>query len=269
VTEPRAVGIAGFGTVGRVVAEALLAGIDGLVLGPIAVRDMYMPGVVPETFRTVRFITNFDELAAAAPIVVECAPPALFGAIATPVLTRGGTLIALSAAALLDLPELPDLARAHGGRIIVPSGSLLGLDAVSAAAQGRLHKVRLITRKPPAGFAGAPFLVERDIEVTGITAPMRLFAGTAREAARSFPANVNVAAALALAGLGPDRTEVEIWADPTVDRNRHTVEVDSDSASFTMTIEGIPSSNPKTSRLTARSVIATLRKLTAPLVVGG
>ena len=97
---------------------------------------------------------------------------------------------------------------------------------------------------------------------------MRIFAGSAREAIVGFPANVNVAVGLSLAGIGPDRTTMEIWADPRVTRNTHTITVDSDSASLTMTIENIPSENPKTGRITARSAIALLRKMSAPLAVG-
>jgi aspartate dehydrogenase len=95
-----------------------------------------------------------------------------------------------------------------------------------------------------------------------------IFEGTAREGARGFPANVNVAAALSLAGFGPDRTRLEIWADPDLDRNTHSIEVDADSARFSMSIANVPSENPKTGRITALSVIALLRKLNAPLRVG-
>ncbi len=95
-----------------------------------------------------------------------------------------------------------------------------------------------------------------------------MFEGSARDGARGFPANVNVAAALALAGIGPDRTRLEIWADPTVTRNTHTIEVEADSARFRMTIENIPSENPRTGRITALSVIACLDGLVAPLRIG-
>ena len=97
---------------------------------------------------------------------------------------------------------------------------------------------------------------------------MRVFAGTAREAAAGFPENVNVVAALALAGIGPDRTMIEIWADPALTRNCHTINVDADSARFSFSIENVPSENPKTGRITALSVIAALRKMRAPLRVG-
>jgi len=115
---------------------------------------------------------------------------------------------------------------------------------------------------------GAPYLVENGISLEGLNEPRLVFSGTARDAAAGFPANVNVAAALALAGIGPDRTIAEIWADPLIERNCHTVEVDSDSARFTLSIENIPSDNPRTGRITALSVLATLRKLHSPLRIG-
>src|SRR5262249_47559450 len=155
-----------------------------------------------------------------------------------------------------------------GGQIIVPTGALLGLDAVAAAAEGTIHSVRMVTRKPPKGLAGAPYLVANGISVAGLSEAKRVFAGNAREAAAGFPANVNVVAALALAGIGPDRTMIEIWADPAVERNCHTIEVDADSAKFSLSIENIPSENPRTGRITALSVIAALRKLHAPIRVG-
>jgi aspartate dehydrogenase len=174
----------------------------------------------------------------------------------------------LSCGALLPRMHLVDLARANGGQIIIPTGALLGLDAVVAAAEGTIHSVTMVTRKPPGGLAGAPHLVANRISVDGLTTAKLVFKGSAREAAIGFPANVNVAAALALAGIGPDRTTIEIWADPGVTRNCHAIEVESDAARFSLAIENVPSENPKTGRITAQSVIAALRKLHAPLRVG-
>ena len=191
---------------------------------------------------------------------------ALLPSIAEPVLRAGKELIVLSVGALLDRLELVDLARATGGRITVPTGALLGLDAVAAAAESGIDSVKLVTRKPPLGLAGAPHLTGRDL--TGLTEAVQVFAGTARGAAKGFPANLNVSVALALAGIGPDRTEVEIWADPAVTRNTHTITLRSPVADLTMTIENVPSENPKTGRITALSVVSLLRKRTAPLAVG-
>jgi aspartate dehydrogenase len=128
--------------------------------------------------------------------------------------------------------------------------------------------VHMITRKPPGGLTGAPYLEEHGIDITELSQPRRVFAGNAREAARGFPANVNVAAALALAGIGPERTTIEIWADPGVSRNIHRIDVEADSACFSMQIENMPSENPKTGRLTPLSVVAALKKLVSPLAIG-
>ena len=175
----------------------------------------------------------------------------------------------LSVGALLAHADLVDLARSSGGRIIVPSGAILGLDAIRAVAEGNVASVQIITRKPPAGLEGAPLLKARGQSLAGLTEPLLLFSGSAREAAEGFPANLNVSVAVSLAGIGPDRTRIEVWADPGVTRNTHTVIVKSDSSDLTMTIENIPSAeNPRTGTITALSVIAALRRLTAPLVVG-
>jgi aspartate dehydrogenase len=127
----------------------------------------------------------------------------------------------------------------------------------------------MVTRKPPAGLAGAPLLAQRNVSLAGLSAPLLVFEGSAREAIAGFPANVNVAVALSLAGIGPDRTRVEIWADPTVTHNTHSIVVTSNSSDLTMSIQNSPSlENPRTGRITALSALAALRRLTATLVVG-
>jgi aspartate dehydrogenase len=259
---PQRLGIAGLGTIGKALARALDAGqLPGFALEAVTARDPSAGGQwMGEHLSTPVDCVDFEALAERCDWVVECAPSKLLRAIGEPALRRGRRLVVFSAGALLDAPELIDQAREHGGQIVVPSGALLGLDAVSAAREGTIHAVTLVTR--------APLLVEQGIDISGIKEPMRLYAGDARGAVRGFPANVNVSVALSLAGIGPDRTQVEVWADPTVTRNTHSIHVDSDSASFRMTIENIPSENPKTGRITALSLIACLRKMHAPLRVG-
>ena len=267
---PQRLGIAGLGTIGKALARALDAGqLPGFALEAVIARDASAAGQwMGEHLTSPVDCVDFEALAERCDWVVECAPSKLLRAIGEPALRRGRRLVVLSAGALLDAPALIDLAREHGGQIVVPSGALLGLDAVSAAREGTIHSVTLVTRKPVAGLLGAPLLVEQGIDISGIKEPMRLYAGDARGAVRGFPANVNVSVALSLAGIGPERTQVEVWADPTVTRNTHSIHVDSDSASFRMTIENIPSENPKTGRITALSLIACLRKMHAPLRVG-
>jgi aspartate dehydrogenase len=262
------VAITGLGPIGKTVAEALDRGIDGLVLAAVSAQN-------PEKHRRwlgelarPPAILPIEKLSGAADMVIECAPGRLLRSIVAPFVMSGKTAVVLSAGALLDNEDLIELAKQNGGQIVVPTGALIGLDAVTAAAVGTIHSVRMVTRKPVAGLAGAPYIVEHNIDIERIAEPLRIFEGTAREAAKGFPANLNVAVALSLAGIGPDRTRLEIWADPTVTRNVHRVEVESDSARFSMTIENIPSENPKTGRITALSVIAFLRKQRAALRVG-
>lgn len=266
---PTRIAIAGLGAIGRTLAQRIGRGtIPGTVLACVAARDgskakawLDDQGLAVPVVPLAAFPDHAD-------LAVECAPAAIIEEICTPMLTAGKRVMVLSCGALLPRPRLIELAKEHHGQIIVPTGALLGLDAVTAAAEGTIHSVRMTTRKPPKGLVGAPHLVETGQDMDTVTEPVRVFSGTAREAARGFPANVNVAAALALAGIGPDRTTIDIWADPTVTRNCHTIEVDADSAKFTLSIENIPSENPKTGRITALSVVAALRKLGAPLRVG-
>jgi aspartate dehydrogenase len=262
------VAIAGLGAIGRTLAKRLAAGMPGLSLACAAARDRARAQAFLDAEEIDCPLVELDEFPAHADLAVECAPAKILEAICTPMLKAGKRVMVLSAGALLPRPHLVALAAEHGGQIIVPTGALLGLDAVVAAAEGDIHSVRMITRKPPNGLEGAPYLVEHGISVAGLNTAKLVFSGTAREAAAGFPANVNVVAALSLAGIGPDRTTIEIWADPAVSRNCHAIEVDADSAKFSLSIENIPSENPKTGRITALSVIAALRKLNAPLRVG-
>lgn len=263
------VGIAGFGTIGARVGRALDAGLEGLTLEAVSGRDMAKTHASVALLAHPVDVVTPQELAQRCEVIVECAPTAAFESIAVPALKAGRILLTVSAAALLRHPEIVDLARAGNGQIILATGALLGLDAVRAAAQGEIHSVTMITRKPPKSLKGAPHLVENGIEIDHLSAPLKVFEGSAREGAAGFPANVNVAAALGLAGIGPDRTQLEIWADPTLERNTHTIKVDADSARFEMTIENVPSpEKPGTGKITALSVIAALAGLRTPLKVG-
>lgn len=262
-------GIAGLGTVGRVVAQHVTAFLPAYHLTAVSAKRMdrardLLGEISPDPVEVV----PIAELAHHADLVVECAPAAVFTDVAEPVLAAGRRLVVLSAGALLDSWELVDYADRQGGEILVPSGALLGLDAVQGVAQGRVQSVRMITRKPLRALEGAPYLADRGIDISGIEEPIKLFEGTAREAIVGFPANLNVAVALSLAGIGPDRTLLEVWADPDLDRNTHHITVESDAARLELSVCNVPSENPKTGRLTALSVVALLKKLASPLRIG-
>ncbi len=263
------IGIGGFGTIGGAVGDRLDAGIPGLRLIAVAARDRKKAAHRMAGYETAVPVVSLGELAETADVVVECAPAECFREVAEPAVAAGRILMPLSVGALLAHPELAEAARRTGARIIVPSGALLGLDAVRAAAEGTIRSVTMVTRKPPHALAGAPYLEENGISLDGLSAPLKVFEGSARDGARGFPANVNVAAALSLAGIGPDATRLEIWADPGINHNAHVIRVDSDSAQFEMTIANVPTAgNPRTGRIVAQSVVAALRGLVEPLKVG-
>jgi aspartate dehydrogenase len=262
------VGIAGLGAIGLPLARALDRGIEGLRLVAVAGRDAAKARGMVADFRDPPAVVAVQDLARA-DIVVEAAPASAFEAIAVPALEAGRIFVPSSVGALLPRMHLVDLARARGARIVVPTGALLGLDAVRACAEGNVAQVSIESRKPPRGWVGAPYLVAHGVDVAAITAPTLIFAGNALDAAAGFPANVNVAAALALAGIGPERTTVRLWADPGVDRNIHTIRVEAEAARLTMTVENVPSEgNPRTGKLTPLSVLACLRGLASVLKVG-
>lgn len=267
---PYTVAIAGLGAIGMRVARALEDGeIADMRLTAVAARNLSRARDRVGRFANVPAVVDAADLAGHADIVVECAPRDVFEPLARSVIQAGRIFVPLSVGALLDRMDLVDEARRSGARIIIPTGALIGLDTVRAMAVGTITNVTLETRKPPAGLAGAPYLIENRVDLEGISEPTLVFSGTAREAARGFPANVNVAAALSLAGIGPDLTNIEVWADPTIARNIQSVRVTSDAADAEMTIRNIPSEgNPRTGRITAQSVIACLRRMTDTLVAG-
>jgi aspartate dehydrogenase len=263
------VGLAGLGAVGLEVARRLEAGIPGLMLTAVSVRDADKARRALSKVGEAIALAPIEDLAQHCDLVVEALPPALFRTVASPAVETGKLFMPLSIGQLLENWDLVDRAKQTGARILVPTGALIGLDAVRAAAEGTIRSVTMITRKPPNGLEGAPYLVARGISLKGLNAARKVFDGSAREGARGFPENVNVAAALSLAGVGPDQTRLEIWADPALDRNTHRIEVDADTARFSMAIENVPSAeNPKTGRIVALSTVAALRGLVAELKVG-
>jgi aspartate dehydrogenase len=264
----KTVAIAGLGAIGLPLARALDAGVEGLRLVAVAARDAVKARANLAGFQAAPAIVEIAELAQA-DIVVEAAPSTVFERIALPALEAGRIFVPASVGALLPRMHLARLARQTGARIVVPTGALLGLDAVRAAAEGPVDSISIETRKPPLSLIGAPYLERHNIDVTDLGQPLLVFDGNALDAAAGFPANVNVAAALALAGIGPIRTHVRIFADPGVTRNIHTIRVEAEAARFTMTIENVPShDNPKTGQLTPLSLLACLRGLVSTLKVG-
>ena len=174
-------GIAGLGAIGKAVARAVDAGaVPGLRLVAASVRDRAKAERAVGGFRSPPQFVDFAALAEAADIVVECLPSQHFAAVAGPAIERGRIFVPLSVGVLIDHMALVERARETGARILVPTGALLGLDAVRAAAEGNITSVKIVTRKPPAGLAGAPLLLARGIDLAGLKEPLKVFEGSAR-----------------------------------------------------------------------------------------
>ncbi|HEU5422813.1 MAG TPA: aspartate dehydrogenase [Nitrolancea sp.] len=257
--EPQRVGLIGLGAIGRSLAN-LAAGRDDLALVGALVRDTRKDRGV-----AVPVVSTLAELLALGPeVVVEIAGHEGLRQHGAAALRAGYDLIAVSVGALADpalQDELLEAAQASGRQVKVASGAIGALDAIAAARLGGLERVTHTTRKPATTLLGAEGATLRE--------PRELFRGPARAAVVKFPESVNVAAAVSLAGLGLDRTEVCVIADPAVERNQHVVEVEGAFGRLRFEIAGIPSGdNPKTGRIVAMSILHTILMRRAPLVVG-
>lgn len=266
------VGLAGFGNVGQAVASRLESGaIPEMRLAAVTSGnlDKARAGVARLASRPA--LLPLAEFVKACDVVVECATAGAFAEIARAVLRAGRTLIAVSAGGVPNCPDLARLARDHGARVILASGALPGLDAVRSAAEGTITSVHLRTQLRPDSLAHEEAVRGRGFDFTTAPPrePVKVFEGTGGETAAAFPRHFNVAITLSLATIGFDRTRIEVWADPTVPGTVHTLTVESEDVGLTLISRNRPSpANPRTSRMVAHNVMATLRTLAVPLQVG-
>lgn len=262
------VGIVGAGTIGRTVAEAIDRGEVRAELVGITSRTAPRAQALAAALACRPPVLDLDELISRAHLIVEAAGGKALETIAPRTLERGKDLMVMSGGALLGRDDWLALAEARGVRIFVPSGAIVGLDGVKAACVGPLRSVTIESRKPPAGLAGSPYVVERGIDLDALTAETLIFEGSALEACKAFPANVNVSAALSLAGVGPQQTRVKVFCVPGGRFNMHDIVVDGHFGSLRTHIENVPTENPRTGRLSAMSAVAMLKGLTETLRVG-
>ncbi len=268
-------------------ATAVRAFVDGVempsrvvrvaVAGAGAIANVLIDGIARGSGGTARVTAvgrrgdDFERLPEHASLVIEAAGPDVVRTYAAGWLARGADVMILSAGALVDADfarELRAVARAHGRRIMVPSGAVAGIDAIRAGALGGLRSLHLRTTKPPRGLAGAPHVIANAIDLDALTTATKIFEGTVADAVRGFPSNVNVAAVLALAGDGVE-VRVSVVADPASSVNTHEIEAAGDFGTFTVRLDNLPSAeNPKTSALAPLSALAMLRRLSANLWVG-
>ena len=265
ITRPRfndlyRTGIVGCGTIGSALGLGLqrppLAGAFRVVA--VSDLDPARAAALARRLRCPVAIHPLAMLIRRSDLVIEAASAAAAPEIVTRALTARRTVLAMSVGGLLSIAARLRALSRRGGHLLTPSGAIAGLDAVKAGCLGRLQRVVLTTRKPPAALG-----------LKSLTAPRTLFRGSAARAVRAFPQNINVAATLALAGVGPARTEVRIIADPAVTRNIHEIEAVGTFGRLTARVENRPSrENPKTSQLAILSAQAALESLASAWRIG-
>ena len=267
------VGIVGCGAIGRTLLRAGDAGQLGVAVAGVASRTASSAREFLDTLDSTRKgagppYLELDELVERSSLIIETAGGHVVPSLADVTFGAGKDLMVISIGALLEHPEVIEQARAHGCRLYAPSGAIAGLDGIKSACQGRVDRVEMVSRKPIAALQGAPYLVENEIPLDELTDEREVFYGPARAAVRGFPSNLNVSAAVSLAGIGPDRTMVRIIADPFLSRNCHDITVEGEFGLLQVHIENIPSENPKTGRLTALSIIRSVRDVADPVRIG-
>jgi aspartate dehydrogenase len=269
------IALIGGGTIARLVLEHVRGG----ALGRFEVAAlMCRPGGAPRGQRlaaefSVKYVESREALVAAQPqAVIEAASHQAVREHLVALLDAGIGVVVLSAGALIDdaLREAAQRAAARTGALLfVPSGGIGGLDALKTACLAGVDEASIRVAKPPAAWKGIPYVERTGIDLDGLDRPAILFDGTAREGVPHFPQNVNIAAILSLAGIGPDRTRLEVVADPGLTLNTHTIRVSGRCGRFSVVLENVPApENPKTSWLACYSALAALRALDSPVRYG-
>lgn len=253
---------------GAVAAEVRAVAEQGgeFAVGAVLVRPGKVAAVQAE-LPGMTVIGSLKDLAFTPVVAAECASHSAVQAYGADLLLRGIDVVIASIGALTDdalYAELRAAAGKGGAKLILPAGAVPGIDALNAAMVGGVDKVAYVSRKPPGAWKGTP--AEQAVDLDGLKAPAVFYTGTARNAARDYPKNANVAATVALAGLGFDATEVRMIADPGVQANIHEITASGAFGDMHLVIRGRPlKSNPKTSSLAAYSTIRAILNRVRPV----
>ena len=264
------VGIVGCGAIGSYLAKTIASRFRGFaVLEALTDLRPEKAAALIRKLKTKVRILNQEDLVRCCDLVIEAASAKAVGPVVRKVLHHRKRVLVMSVGGLISDPALLKQIQAANGSVFVPSGALTGIDGLLAARMGKIKKVSLVTRKPPRAFSGVPFLKERKINLDNLTKEKLLFSGPAIRAVKAFPQNINVAAVLSLAGIGPAKTQVRIYAVPSLKKNVHRVEIEGDFGRMVTQTENVPApGNSKTSYLAALAPAAMLKKIFGTLQIG-
>jgi aspartate dehydrogenase len=261
----------GCGSIGTEIIKSISAGDipNAVLVAVLDIRKEAVQALIKHKLEKVEIFTNFEDLIAAplfttAEIVVEAASQSAVRNYGKRILEFGKIFLVLSSGVFSDavlLSQMTELAERMASKLVIPSGAIGGLDAIRSVKRN-LDSITVTTVKKPLALAGAPFFENSELKAESITTRTILFEGSASEAIIRFPANVNVAVSLALAGLGLEKTIVKVIADPNITVNQHVIVASGNFGEIKISVSNKPMvSNPKTSILAALSAIETIRSL--------
>ena len=264
------IGIIGCGTIGNAIAKACEDRLKGkALLVAICDTDKDKAIALNNGLKKKAAVLTSSDLIKKVDLVIESASAKISGLILEKAIRSKKDILVMSVGGLIGKVDLLRLAEDRKVRVYIPSGALSGIDGLKSASVGRIDSVTLTTRKPPRGLEGAPYLKEKGIDLTNIKEETIIFEGTAEDAIKGFPQNVNVSAVLSLAGIGPKRTRVRLVTAPGYTKNIHEVEIVGSSGTIKTKTENVPSeTNPKTSALAIFSAIATLEGIAKSVKIG-
>ncbi len=266
------VGLIGCGAIGSSISKAIDGDEKFNLKAVFDLDEQKATKMVQNLNQKVVIAENFEELLSTElDVVVEAASQRAVEQYGEKILHKEVDLMVMSVGAFVDeslLERITKAAKEKGRRVLIPSGAVTGIDTIKSVSE-LIDDIILTTTKHPESLKGAPFFTERGIDPEKIGEVTDLFEGSAREAVKLFPENVNVAAVISLAGVGWDRTKVRIVADPAVDRNIHHIKVSGEFGEIVTLSENVKSpENPRTSYLAALSAIKTLKNMESGIDIG-
>ena len=268
------VALLGGGTIARLFLEHIRRGDLGSVeVAAIVGRSDGSRGKALADEYGVPFVSSLADLLAQRPtVVVEAASHVAVRDYVEALLTRGIAVIVLSGGVLADddlRARLEAAAIASGALLYVPSGGIAGLDALKAACIAGVDEVTITVMKPPAAWKNIAYVETLDVDLGALREPRTLYEGPARAGVPLFPANVNIAAVLSMAGIGFDRTRLKVVADPGIVHNTHLIEIRGRTGNISLKVQNVPApENPKTAWLACYSALAALKLVNSPIRYG-
>lgn len=264
------VGIIGCGAIGSEIARSSTTLLkDKLELTVLYDVDKEASGVLSRMIKKDIVAASPDAVFEKCDLIIECASGSVSEGLVKKAVEKGKDIMVMSVGGLIASGALLEEARKKNVKVYLPTGAICGIDALKAAGLSRIESVTLTTRKPPKGLEAAPYLKEKNIDLTSLKEETVVFEGTALEAVKGFPKNVNVASLLSLAGIGGGNTRVRIVTSPGYTKNSHEIEITGDFGRITTKTENVPfERNPKTSKLAALSAIATLKGIVESVRIG-